>query len=159
LLRLCRTPNGGGLILCSGYIYEPDYGYRILDDELLAAIVEGTSGQLVRTIAGKLQKSGSMDWLRFYRNFVSALRAAGVQVEALIAPERNWHAKIAVRLSKDGAPVAAIVGSSNLTGPAFGEGRATWNYESDVEADRIKVLLHDMERDKSRFLALDDYHE
>lgn len=28
--------------------------------------------------------------------------------------------------------MAAIVGSSNLTGPAYGENRYTWNYECDV---------------------------
>src|SRR5437867_1149423 len=132
LLRLCRMPTGGDLILSSGYIYEPDRGYSLLDDKLLDAIVEGTAGHTVRTIAGKLQKSGPMDRLQYYRNFVAALRSAGVQVEALMAPKRNWHAKMAVRLDQTGVPVAAIVGSSNLTGPAYGEGRATWNYEADV---------------------------
>jgi phosphatidylserine/phosphatidylglycerophosphate/cardiolipin synthase-like enzyme len=125
-------PRGGELVLCSGYIYEPDRGYSILDDQLLNAIVRGTAGYRVQTLAGKLQQSGTLDWLGYYRNFVATLRDAGVQIEPHIAPERNWHAKVAVRFDTTGQPRAAIVGSSNLTGPAYGERRRTWNYECDV---------------------------
>jgi phosphatidylserine/phosphatidylglycerophosphate/cardiolipin synthase-like enzyme len=120
------------LVLCSGYIYEPDRGYSILDDQLLDAIVRGTAGYRVQTLAGKLQQSGTMDWLGYYRNFVATLRGAGVQVDPLIAPERNWHVKVAVSFDTTGQPRAAIVGSSNLTGPAYGERCRTWNYECDV---------------------------
>jgi phosphatidylserine/phosphatidylglycerophosphate/cardiolipin synthase-like enzyme len=187
-------PGGGDLLLCSGYIYEPSAGYSLLDDELRDAIVAGTAGATVRTIAGKLEKSGPMDWLQFYRNFVNGLRTSGVQVQALIAPKRNWHAKVAIRFDRGNTPVAAIVGSSNLTGPAYGENRRNWNYESDVtiwlpsvglqqyfeqpagdpyeqiavqlaenvrqpsEAERIKVLLHDIERDSDTFVPLDEYY-
>ena len=119
LLCLCRMPRGGNLVLCSGYIYEPDRGYSILDDQLLNAIVRETAGYRVQTLAGKLQQSGTMDWLGYYRNFVATLRDAGVQVELHIAPERNWHAKVAVRFDTTGQPRAAIVGSSNLPGPAM----------------------------------------
>ena len=63
---------------------------------------------------------------------MSSLRDSGVQAEPLIAPERDWHAKIAVRFDKSGQLRAAIVGSSNLTDPAFGARRWTWNYECDV---------------------------
>jgi hypothetical protein len=111
------------LVLCSGYIYEPDRGYSILDDQLLNAIVRGTAGYHVQTLAGKLQQSGTMDWLGYYRNFVATLRDAGIQVEPHIAPERNWHAKVAVRFDTTGQPRAAIVGGSNLTGPAYRERR------------------------------------
>src|ERR1051325_227580 len=100
LLGLCQIPDGGDLILCSGYIYEPESGYSILNDDLLDAIVDGVKGYRLRTIAGKLRKSGAMDWPQYYRNFVQTLRLSGVNVEAFVAPQRNWHAKIAIRLDK-----------------------------------------------------------
>lgn len=70
-------------------------------------------------------------------------------MNASIAPKRNWHAKIAVRLDKTGTPAAAIVGSSNLTGPAYAEGRSTWNYESDVTIWTPASGLGDYFRDDS----------
>ena len=132
LLRLCQMPTGGDLVLSSGYIWEPESGYRVLNDELLDSIIAGIKKHKVVTIAGKLQKSGKSDWPQYYRNFVQTLRTAGIAVEPYVAPKRNWHAKVAIRLDRAGSPVAAIVGSSNLTGPAYAENRYTWNYECDV---------------------------
>ena len=54
-------PQGDELVLCSGYIYEPDRGYSILDDQLLDAIIQGAARHRVQTLAGKLQQSGTMD--------------------------------------------------------------------------------------------------
>ena len=42
----------------------------------------------------------------------------------------HWHAKVFVA-SKDGEPVVAVIGSSNITARAFGI-RKDWNYEADV---------------------------
>ena len=132
LQRLCRLPAPGDLILCSGYIWEPESGYSVLEDDLLECIAVGCHGKTVTTIAGKLQKSGYIDWLQHYKNFVARLQRAGIAVRPYIVPRRNWHAKIAIKLDGIGQPLAAIVGSSNLTGPAYREGWRTWNYESDV---------------------------
>ena len=130
LHRLIQLPDGDGLVLCSGYIWEPHFAsnkYKILDDELLDAIQTGCKGKEIITIAGKLDEQ----WLDYYKNFVRRIRQAGLYVIPYFAPKRNWHAKIAIRL-KQGEPVAAIIGSSNLTGPAYGENRYSWNFESDV---------------------------
>jgi hypothetical protein len=130
LHRLIRLPEGDDLVLCSGYIWEPpstSKDYKILDDELLDALQSGCDGKEITTIAGKLDEQ----WLSHYKNFVRRLRQAGIQVKPYFAPKRNWHAKIAIRL-KQGEPIATIIGSSNLTGPAYGENRYTWNFESDV---------------------------
>lgn len=48
-----------------------------------------------------------------------------------MAQRHNWHAKIAMRLD-DEVPVAAIIGSSNLTGPAYRRNWENWNFEGDV---------------------------
>jgi hypothetical protein len=135
-----------------------------------------------------------MDWFQYYRNFVGALAAAGVRVDAFVAPRLNWHAKVAVRLDNGGMAAAAIVGSSNLTGPAYRESGGNWNYECDVtlwrselsldahfrvpppsdpfeqmiavldpnvdqrdEAERLRMLLHDLKGDPNSLVPLDCY--
>lgn len=63
-----------------------------------------------------------------YQLFVNDLRAHGSSpasaslytVEAFREIQDKWHAKIAIKV-KDGEPIAAIVGSSNLTIPAYAE--------------------------------------
>jgi hypothetical protein len=128
LKRLILAPGGDSLLLCSGYISEPPTGYTVLGDELLKTIKSGCSAGEITTVAGKLERPL---WLRYYRNFVIRLRTAGLAVKPYIASRRNWHAKAAIRLSGRN-PIAAIVGSSNLTGPAYGENRPRWNFEGDV---------------------------
>lgn len=127
LKRLIEAPEGDSLILCSGYIWEPVTGYKVSDDELLDTLQRGCSQGEITTIAGKLDE----DWIEYYKNFVRRLKNANLKVTPYFAPKRNWHAKIAIRL-KECKPIAAIVGSSNLTGPAYGENRRTWNFEGDV---------------------------
>lgn len=130
LLEICGIPNHGDLILCSGYIWE-NARYSVLDDELLDAIKAGLSSNQIICVAGKLAKK-PVDWVQHYKNFVAKLQHHSISVTAWVAPRRNWHAKIAVRLDGSGKPTVAMVGSSNLTGPAFGENRHSWNYECDV---------------------------
>ncbi|MGE8226830.1 MAG: hypothetical protein ACN6RK_13695 [Stenotrophomonas sp.] len=130
LIDLCQARGLGDLILCSGYIWEGGT-YSVLDDDLLDAIKIGVGSNQVICVAGKLAKK-PIDWHLHYKNFHSKISGAGIKVAAHVAPKRNWHAKIAMRLDTKGQPVAAIVGSSNLTGPAYGENRYTWNYECDV---------------------------
>ena len=130
LLNMLLTSSAGdSTILCSGYIWQPDDGrYNVLDDDLRNAILPGCKGGKLKTIAGKLYPQFYQD---FYRNFVADLRKAGVTVHAFYAPKKNWHAKVAIRMRAQ-RPVVALIGSSNLTGPAYGENRRNWNYEADV---------------------------
>ena len=128
LKRLLTAPFGDSALICSGYIWEPDGGnWRVLD-ELEPDLIAGCRAGKVITVAGKLE---NRDYEMFYRNFIRRLRLAGLTVDAWIAPRRNWHAKIAMRLN-GATPQAAIVGSSNLTRPAIGEGWHRWNFEGDV---------------------------
>lgn len=138
LLEICEIPSYGDLILCSGYIWE-NSSYSVLDDDLLNAIKTGLSGNQIICVAGKLATK-PVNWFKHYSDFVEKLKSHGISVTAKVAPKRNWHAKIAVRLDKAGIPVVAMVGSSNLTGPAYGENRYSWNYECDVTIWKDKSL-------------------
>ncbi|GAK41528.1 hypothetical protein TCA2_4019 [Paenibacillus sp. TCA20] len=60
-----------------------------------------------------------------YQRFVNDLRAHGstagaYTVDAYREVQDKWHAKVALKV-KNGEPIAAIIGSSNLTIPAYGE--------------------------------------
>lgn len=132
LIRLLTSPYGDSSILCSGYIWQDNTPgkYNVLDDGLRSAIITGCATGKLITVAGKFSQR---KYRYLYGNFVNDLVSNGVNVQALYAPQKNWHAKIAIRLSKK-RPVAALIGSSNLTGPAYGinRGKWNWNYEADV---------------------------
>lgn len=125
---LIEAPGGDSVLLCSGYIWEPLSGYKVLDDDLLTCLTNGCSSGHIVTVAGKLDNEM---WKDFYRNFVQRLRFSGLKLDSYVAPKHNWHAKIAMRLSNN-KPIAAIIGSSNLTGPAYRRNWQNWNFEGDV---------------------------
>jgi hypothetical protein len=131
LLGLITAPGARSVLIGSGYIWEPSppCSYRILADQLGAAIASGCAGGEVTLIAGKLTRA---KWLTYYENFIRGLRQLHPEVIALYARRKNWHAKIAIRHDAGQLPIAALVGSSNLTGPAFAEPHARWNYECDA---------------------------
>lgn len=146
LRKLIEVPGGDSVVLCSGYIQDVDRqqsqrAYSLSEDELLESLKKGCTNGKVLTVAGKFNSFGSFpsEWEAKYALFIRNLRSAGLQVEAWSAPEKNWHAKIAVRL-KDRVPVAALIGSSNLTRPAYGIPNISppitpfgnWNFEGDV---------------------------
>jgi hypothetical protein len=145
LFKLISTPNTNKLLLCSGYVQEiiTNYkgkktNYTVLGDGLWNEIQKACKGEkfTIETVAGKFW--GLDDWLKSYDNFVNELttnaknvKGCSVNVEPFIAPRGNWHAKVAMVLAKEG-PLAAIIGSSNLTRSAFGEGYSWFNHECDV---------------------------
>ncbi|MFC8560232.1 hypothetical protein [Peribacillus frigoritolerans] len=59
-----------------------------------------------------------------YQEFVNGLRShgsvGGFKVDAYREKNDKWHSKIAIKV-RNGEPIAAIIGSSNLTIPAYGE--------------------------------------
>lgn len=131
LKSLVNCPLGDSLLLCSGYIQEGLWNFNILEEELLDCIKAGCPQGEVITVAGKLNDP---EWRQSYINFIDGLERAGVKVIPCIAPKLNWHAKIAMRLagpSRD--PVAALIGSSNLTRPSWDQAKdLSWNFEGDV---------------------------
>lgn len=129
LLRLISCQQGDSIIICSGYIWQPDNGsYNILDDQLLTTIISNRSLRSITTIAGKLAYK---KYMVFYKNFVSRLRRTSLNVTGFYTNRKNWHAKVAILLNQN-EPIAALIGSSNLTRPAYGEHFSNWNYECDV---------------------------
>ncbi|HRP68664.1 MAG TPA: phospholipase D-like domain-containing protein [Turneriella sp.] len=136
LHHLINLANTDELVLCSGYFWEPgNSGYSLLSDELYNQLSVARSNNLLSQgltlIGGMFKPEGSVDWLDHFKNFGNKIQNAGIRVSAFEMNQKNWHAKVAIRLAK-GVPVAAIVGSSNLTGPAYREQFYRWNYEADI---------------------------
>jgi len=82
----------------------------------------------------KPTKPGHMPHAVALRDFVASI-PTGVGVSVFGSAGATWHAKIALRVIDD-QPIAAIIGSSNITRPPYCERpylrASTWNYECDV---------------------------
>lgn len=151
------------LILASGYIWESPRpnGYRVSDDDLVHCLKQGRHQRVV-TVGG-MHKSVSgwfgTDYRQHYVDFVKALRAGGIAVDPKVSKSGKWHAKVALGL-RGGTPIVGIVGSSNLTGPAYGIDRRNFNNEADVvlwtEVDgrtRFLSTLADLELPQEDFIV------
>ncbi|MCB9196593.1 MAG: hypothetical protein H6598_10245 [Flavobacteriales bacterium] len=68
-------------------------------------------------------------WVHPYAQFCSSLYHHGISLTSYLF-RNSWHAKTFVLL-KEGTPILGIIGSSNITRPAFSSG-GKFNYEADV---------------------------
>jgi len=141
LLHLIQMPGTNRLLLCSGYISEGKYS--ILNDRLIDAMRRGCSGKgsEVVLIGGRFYGTQAYSWIRRFDRFIQGMQAGGIRVSPFISPKGKWHAKIAMKL-KNNIPMAAIIGSSNLTGPAYREGYSGFSHECDVVIWREDASLN-----------------
>lgn len=123
LTRLAMAPCGNSLLLCSGFASS-----EILDYSLKNAISKGCKGGRVNLV-GKYGERGFGSFARELMNCHDDVRLFIQKTE-----QNNWHAKVAMRLNlSDGIikPVAAIIGSSNLSQAAYKDDILNWNHECD----------------------------
>lgn len=141
MISRTRDLEGNRLILASGYFSEYEHDkYSICADELRDSISTNQNIHEIDIIGGKGSKKS-------FDTFCEKIKSLGRKPFIPIRMSKNnWHAKIAMILKSDNGsergiiPVCAIVGSSNLTRPAFGispppEGvpsEVRFNYECDV---------------------------
>lgn len=126
-----RELDGNCLVLASGYFSEGNNDpndppspktYSIAEDKLADAIQNNENIEEIRIIGSK----GSSNK---FNNFCKYLDMKwGKSVQRWELKNKNWHAKIAIKLKSnpekgkhdEKIPVCAIIGSSNLTRPAYG---------------------------------------
>lgn len=134
LQALLRWSVADEIVLASGYVWESPSarGYHVSQDDVAQCLLQGGHRRVV-TISGMHQRfrGYGTDYFEHYVDFVRSLRQAGVHVDPYVSRTGRWHAKVALAL-QSGNAVAAIVGSSNLTGPAYGINRHNFNNEADV---------------------------
>jgi hypothetical protein len=132
--------DGNRLILASGYFSEYEkYPYSIFEDDLDDAIRDNDEIKEINVIGSK----GSETSFNLFCNKIESLGRSFIKIRH---PQSNWHAKIAMKLKPETEgmrgtiPICAIVGSSNLTRPAYGitprpenvNTEVKFNYECDV---------------------------
>jgi hypothetical protein len=111
--------RGNYLILASGYFNSRNY--EILDDRLLQAIIDNRNLSKIMVV-GAIAPS-STAFTEFCERLSDEWSEVGREVTSIRFRGNKWHAKIAMKLQlRDGdkTPVCAIIGSSNLTRPAYG---------------------------------------
>lgn len=116
------------VVICSGFFQEylPLHRYALSRD---IQFVNALKGVEVITVGVY-----SRPWLTTYKDFIRELQNQGVIVQAYRTLRLKWHAKIFIAYSGD-EPVFAIIGSSNMTRPAFAAPavvQGDYNYEADL---------------------------
>lgn len=119
--------EGDTLILAYGYFQEEDplqnpEKYSTSEDLLIDAIIKNKKIQEIRVIGAK---GSSGPFTRFCTKLQNQWKRTVTPQEI---KSKNWHAKIAMKFksvtkndgSVEKSPVCAIIGSSNLTRPAYG---------------------------------------
>lgn len=132
LLKILDYPNFTKVIISSGYFQEDLYYYNILNDGILSSILGNPNYGKIEyiIIAGKFNKP-SDPWKSGFDNFLRNLRLNGVNFRAYTERRGKWHAKIVIGIEQN-KPKALLLGSSNLTRPAFNELYANFNVEADI---------------------------
>lgn len=142
------------VLLCSGFFQQlrgtKKISYRLASDKDFINALTSNPKRLVKTVGVH-----NHSWLADYRAFANALRKLSppsFTLNAYRSKRLKWHAKILILFVK-GRPVFAIIGSSNMTRPAFAPPHITpdFNHESDVVLwdDKYKPILNsimDLER-------------
>lgn len=114
---------GNRVILCSGFFQEGGK-YHASIERNLAEVLHNRSIEI--TTIG----IHNHNWLQKYKNFRNSLLYAGVNITAKYTSNLKWHAKI-FNLKNNTNPILGIIGSSNITRPAFSD-NVPFNYEADI---------------------------
>lgn len=153
LLKIINIPSVNEIVLSSGYFDEIiphfSYGrwsltkYSVLEDKLWENIEKNGSVKKsikIVTIGGMLKGNNQKKYIEFVLNLERYAQIYGnhygcsIVIDPYVARNMRWHAKVAIGTCC-GIPLAGIIGSSNLTGPAYGEKSppaSPFNYECDV---------------------------
>lgn len=139
---LCQLMSleGDTLILSTGFATDSIFNsYNRTDfiDSIKNGFVNTKNPQVI-AIGGMLRNQSSRnEFEAFLNEFSKALTAYNYTLKFYRANNDKWHSKVALKL-KNGRPFAGIIGSSNLTGPAFSvytnntNYSTYFNYESDI---------------------------
>lgn len=134
LLKILDYPHFTKVVICSGYFQESynSSPYNILDDGILSSILGNPNSANIEytIIAGKFNNLHD-PWKKSFNTFLRNLRHRGINFRAYTERRGKWHAKIALGIEHDITKVA-LLGSSNLTRPAFCEPYTNFNVEADI---------------------------
>ena len=135
ILSILSYPDFDTVIICSGYFQE-NATYSVTSDDILNTILaNGNFTNINYLIIGGNFGYGKYgmksDWHIQFDNFLKELRKNKIPFKAYLDKRKKWHAKIAIGIEKN-VPKVAIIGSSNLTAPAYSEKHHSFNIECDT---------------------------
>ena len=113
------------MILCSGFFQENKYFNASNDFKGIC-----THNKKTLKLVGVYDYKWRTVYYAFHDNVIKNNCSSCLNVQKYRIPGMRWHAKIMIG-KKGNTPVIATIGSSNITGRAFGLSK-NYNYESDV---------------------------
>ena len=122
------------VIICSGYFQENYDGgtYQILNNGILSTILANPNyANIEYIIVGGKFSSPTDKWKISFNKFLSGLKSNRIKFKAFVDPNGKWHAKIAVGIENK-IPKTVLIGSSNMSRPAFDEPYRFFNIEADI---------------------------
>jgi len=147
MMEILVKGNADEILLCSGYIQEDMYSFFASSERDMSGntFIGSVKNFKTVSIVGHKGKAGSM-WDSSFIKFVNTIKTLSTgKVTGYISVERNWHAKVAIIL-RDGEPIAGVIGSSNMTRPAYGSASSVSTYTNyNMEAD-VFIYAEDVEK-------------
>jgi hypothetical protein len=136
LKRLIETPDTNTLLLSSGFFQDS----IVLEDLNQWINSNCTKVILIGAKADYLNVTDKS--YNYYKQFVTELNFNTIpMVEVQTYAITKWHGKVALKL-KDTIPVVGLMGSSNLTLPAFSDNTTDFNFETDILIWASEVNQH-----------------
>ena len=125
------------VLICSGFYQENFQGshFQVSGEASFAKVCAASKIRL--TTVGVHNNT----WKSSYRDFRDNMKAAGVAINSYYKAGLKWHAKVYIGF-RGGDPLVGIVGSSNLTRPAFSV-TSPFNNECDVYLWDRKSKIND----------------
>jgi hypothetical protein len=147
LISLLSYPDFTKIVICSGYFQENYKGsaYRILNDGILSTILSNPNYKNIEYIivGGQFGVIKTDLWRLSFNKFLSGLKVNKINFKAFVDPKGKWHAKISIGI-ENSIPKTVLIGSSNMSRPAYGEPNHYFNIEADILllANEPKLINH-----------------
>lgn len=158
LLDLMNTTDANEIVLCTGYLQSSSKNYNVFIDTdsngntLRDAILSYKKATIVG-VKGDNTNPNDL-WYNEFKKAADYMKSEKRRQQSLVDLKfyyhnsKHWHAKIAILIRNNAAgdltPIAALVGSSNLTRPAFADGQTPNNM---LPVKRVSALGYNLEAD------------
>jgi hypothetical protein len=140
---------GDEILICSGFFQE-DGKYPALGQDGFVSKFKNANKKII-TIG-----IHNNSWRSRYINFVNTFRKAGIPIRGLIKKGFHWHAKVYL-LYLNSIPIFGIIGSSNITRPAFDD-TSPFNIEADVILWNDDITINNIIEKHFSDIDINDYY-
>ncbi len=130
ILQTFNCSSVSEMILCSGFFQEPycDKKSKKITYSSSASFIYNNKDSKIIQLVGVHNENWAKRYEKFYKNLT---KIKNLTVKKFIVKNKSWHAKVMIGKSTMKEPLITIIGSSNITHPAF-DNDIYFNYESDV---------------------------